>query len=210
MNNIQELCWCDTRDEHGCLFHAPGGDQRNSFMVLGKKQKTNSGSKPKLQDHYRCTITCTFCGNRKQYEDKCYHKQRLSARLKKENGSGKGSRKGNADQDSGKRKSEGRGKGQEKDKGGPGGSDRKPDKDKNADKSGGNRNPTPGENSDPSGGQPNLGPTTHSPTQAQQEQGTKRANEDGDEFNAHNRSCFMHMAPKLRERGFEVTCPAEF
>ena len=132
-------------------------------MIQGKKQATNTGSKAKMPDHYRCTITSAFCGKRKHYKDECYHKQRLSAKINTENGSGKGSGKGNADKDTGKGKSKGHGKGQGgKVKGGRGGSDRKPDKDKNVDQSGGNPNPTPGENSESSGGQPNTGPMTRS------------------------------------------------
>ena len=77
-------------------------------------------------------------------------------------------------------------------------------------KSRGNPNPTPGGNSEPSGGQPNTGPTTRFQTQAQQEQGTKRANKDGDQSNSRKRSCFMRMARKLQKKGFGVTCPADF
>ena len=135
MSNVQELFWCEARDEQGCLLHAPDCDQRNGFVIQGKKQETNTSGKAKLPDHYRCTITCAFCGRRKHYKDECYHQQRLSAKLKNENGSGKGRGMGNADRDSGKCKSKGRGKGQEKGKGGRGGGDRKPDRDKNADKS---------------------------------------------------------------------------
>ena len=54
-------------------------EQRDCFVVQGKRQETNTGAQPKLLDHYRCTITCAFCGKRKHYEDECYHKQRLSA-----------------------------------------------------------------------------------------------------------------------------------
>ena len=208
MSSVQDLFCCDARDEQGCLLHAPDCNQRSCFVVQGKKPETNTGGKAKLPDHYRCTITCAFCGKSKHYEDECYHKQRLSAKLKTENGSGKGSGKGNGDQDSGKGKSKGRGKGQERGKGG--GSDCKLDKDKNADQSGGNPNSTPRENSEPSGGQPNTGPRTHSQTQAQQEQGTKRANEDGNQSSSRKRSHFMRMARKLQKKGFEVTCPAEF
>ena len=82
--------WCDARDEQGSLLHALGCDQHDCFVVQGKKQETNTGGKAKLPDHYRCTITCAFCGKRKHYEDECYHKQRLSAKLKTENASGKG------------------------------------------------------------------------------------------------------------------------
>ena len=136
-------------------------------VVQGKKRETNSGGKAKLPDHYRCTITCGFCGKRKHYEDKCYHKQRLSAKLKTENGSCKGSRKCYTDKESGKGKSKDNGIGQGcKGKGGQGGSDRKPDKDKNADQAGENPNPTPGGNSEPSHGQSNTGPMTRCQTQA--------------------------------------------
>ena len=207
MSNVQDLFWCDARDEQGCLLHAPDCDQRDCFVVQGKKQQTNTGGKAKQPDHYRCTITCAFRGKRKHYEDECYHKQRLSAKLKTENAGCKGSGKGNADNYSGKGKSKGNGKGQGgKGKGGRGGSDRKPDKDKNADQSRGNPNTTPGGNSEPSGGQPNTGPTTRSQTQAQQEQGTKPASEDGDQSNARKRFRFMRMARKLQKKGFEVTC----
>ena len=65
-----------------------------------------------------------------------------------------------------------------------------------------------GGNSEPSGGQ--SGPTTRSQTQAQQEQGAKCEHEGGDDGNAKKRSRFMRMARKLRNKGFEVTCPAEF
>ena len=51
---------------------------------------------------------------------------------------------------------------------------------------------------------------TRSQTQGKQEQGTKRANEDGDQSNAHKPRRFMRMARKLQKKGFEVTCPAAF
>ena len=139
MSNVQDLFCCDARDEQGCLLHAPDCDQRDCLVFQGKKQETNTGSKGKLPNHYSCTITCAFYGKRKHYEDECYHKQRLSAKLKTEKASGKGSDKGNADKDSGKGKSKGNGKGQcGEGQGGQGGSDRKPDKDKNTNESSGN------------------------------------------------------------------------
>ena len=212
MDNVKELFWCDARDEHGHLQHAPDCEQRDCFVVQGKKQETNTGTKAKMPNHYRCTITCAFCGKRKHYEDECYHKQRLSAKLKDEDpgkGSGKGGGKGNGN-DSGEGKSKGRGKGQDKNQGGRGGgANRQPDKDnKNLDKNGGNPNSNPGGNSEPSGGQSR--PTTRSQTQAQQEQGAKREHEGGDDGNAKKRSRFMRTGRKLRNKGLEVTCPAEF
>ena len=211
MSNVQDLFWCDARDEHFALPHAPDCDQADCFVVQAKKQETNTGGKAKLPDHYRCTITCALGGKRKHYKDEWYHKQRLSAKLKTENASGKGGGKGNANKDNGQGKSKGNGKGQGgKDKGGRGDGDGKLEKEKNAHPSRGNPNPTPGGKPEPSDGQPNTGPTTRSQTQGHQEQGTKRANEDGDQSNARKRSRFMRMAPKLEKKGFEVTCPAEF
>ena len=212
MENVKELFWCDARDKQGHLQHAPDCEQRDCFVVQGKKQETNTGAKCKMPDHYRCTITCAFCGKRKHYEDECYHKQRLSAKLKGEDpgkGSGKGGGKGKGN-DSGKGKSKGRGQGQDQSQGGPeGGANRQPDKDnKNTDNNGANPNPNPGGNSEPSGGQ--SGPTTRSETQAQRKQGAKREHEGGDDGNAKKRNRFMRMACKLRNKGFEVTCPAEF
>ena len=206
MSNVQDLLWCDARDEQGSLLHAADCDQHDCFVVQAKKQETNTGGKAKLPDHYRCTITCAFCGKRKHYEDECYHKQRLLAKLRTENASGKGGGKGNANKDNSQGKSKGNGKGQgDKGKGGRGGGDRKPDKDKNADPSRGNPNSMPGGNPEPSGGQPNTGATTRSQTQGQQEQGLKRANEDGDQSNVRKCSRFMRMARKFQKKGFEVT-----
>ena len=212
MENVKELFWCDARDEQGHLQHAPDCEQRDCFVVQGKQQEKNTGAKAKLPDHCRCTLTCAFCGKRKHYEDECYHKQRLSAKLKGEDPgkcSGKGGGKGKGN-DSGKGKSKGRGQGQDNSQGGRGGgANRQPDKDnKNQDKNGGNPNPNPGGNSEPSGGQ--SGPTTRSQTQAQQAQGAKREHKGGDDGNAKKRSRFMRMARKLRNKGFEVNCPAEF
>ena len=124
MENVKEVFfWCDVRDEQGHLQHAPDCKQRDCFVVQGKQQETNTGGKAKLPHHYRCTITCAFCGRRKHYEDECYHKQRLSANLKGED-PGKGSAKGGGKgigNDSGKGKSKGRGQGQDKGQGGRGG-----------------------------------------------------------------------------------------
>ena len=196
MDNVKELCWCEARDEQGHLQHAPDCEERDCFVVQGKKQETNTGAKARMPHHYRCTITCAFCGKRKHYEAECYHKQHLSAKLKGEDpgkGSGKGSGNGIGN-NSGKGKSKGLRKGQDKNQGGRGGgANRQPDKDnKNPDKTGGNPNPNPGGNSEPSGG--HFGPTTRSQTQVQREKGAKREHEGGDDGNAKIRSRFMRMA----------------
>ena len=105
-SNVQDLFWCDARDEQGGLVHAPNCDQHECFVVQGKKQETNTGGKAKMLDHYRCTITCAFCGKRKHYEDECYHKQRLSAKLKSEAQNGGGSAGGKSNGEKGKGKSQ--------------------------------------------------------------------------------------------------------
>ena len=212
MDNVKELLWCDARDEQRHLQHAPDREQQDCFIVQGRKQETNTGTKAKMPDHYRCTLTCAFCGKRKHYEDECYHKQRLSAKLKGDDpgkGSGRSGDKGNGN-DSGKGKSKRRGKGQDKSQAGRGeGINRQPDKDnKNLDKNGVNLNLNPGGTSEPSGGQ--SGPPTRSQTQAQQEEGAKCEHEGCDDGNAKRRSRFMRMARKLRNKELEVTCPAEF
>ena len=65
MENVKELFWCDARDEQGHLQHASDCEQGDCFVVQGKQQEKNTGAKAKLPDHYRCTITCAFCGKRK-------------------------------------------------------------------------------------------------------------------------------------------------
>ena len=107
MGNVQELFWCDARDQHCHLQYAPDCDQRDCFVVQGKKQETNTGSKPKMPDPYGCTITCAFCGKRKHYEEECYNKQRLSAKLEGEDrgkASGKHSGKGGGKEENDSRK----------------------------------------------------------------------------------------------------------
>ena len=69
MDNVKELFWCDARDEQGHLQHAPDCEQRDCFVVQGKKLETNTGVKARMPDHYRCTITCAFGGKRKHYQD---------------------------------------------------------------------------------------------------------------------------------------------
>ena len=144
-------------------MHARDCNQHQCVVVQGKKQETNTGRKAKMPDHYRCTITCFFCGKRKHYKDECYHNQRLSAKLKNEVPNGGGSGRGRSKSEKGKGKSQGQGKGkdQEQRKGGERGGSEKRNQDKNQDRGGGSPNPTPGgTNPEPSEGQRNPGPTT--------------------------------------------------
>ena len=36
------------------------------------------------QDHFRCTITCGYCGKRRHYEHECHIKKRVSDKLKRQ------------------------------------------------------------------------------------------------------------------------------
>ena len=180
MRNVQDLVCCDFRDEKGGLVHAPDFEMHKCFVVQGNKQDMNTRGKAKMPDHYTCTITCAFCGRCEHYEANCNHKQRLSAKLKSEN-SKNGVPNGKDSSDKGKGKSRNLRKHQEQGKGGRGGPDKK--NEKNQDKSWGSPNAAPGgTNPEHSAGQQNTRPTTCSQTQAQaqQEQGGKRGNEDGD------------------------------
>ena len=147
MSNVQDLFWCDARDEQGGLEHAPDCEQHELFAVQGKKQETNTDGKAEMPDHYRYTITCAFCCKRKHYKDECYHKQRLSAKLKSEAQSGGGIAGGKSHGEKRKGKSQGRGKGQGQAQGkggGRGGHDKKnqdKNKDKNQDRSRGKPQP---------------------------------------------------------------------
>ena len=53
------------------------------MLQLQRKQKTKEGQEVKHQDHFRCTITCGYCGKRRHYEDECHIKRRESEKLKK-------------------------------------------------------------------------------------------------------------------------------
>ena len=136
MSNVQDLFWCDARDEQGGLVHAPDCNRHNCLVVQGKRQETNTDGKAKMPDHYRWIITCAFCGKLKHYEDECYHKQRLSNKVRSAAQNGGGSTGGKSNGEKGKGKSQGRGKcqGQAQAKGGGRGRPDKKNQDKNKDK----------------------------------------------------------------------------
>ena len=50
-----------------------------------KRQQHPKEVKPVThQDHFRCTITCGYCGKRRHYEDKCHIKKRESDKHKRQ------------------------------------------------------------------------------------------------------------------------------
>ena len=205
------LFWCDATDSSGAPTHSPDCPQHNCLIVKGKKQQSNTGTKEKMPDHFRCTVTCSFCGRRKHYEDECYHKKRLSERLKKEVDGGKGG--GQApypkkddkkdDKNSGKGKGKGKGKGQDKNKGqGDGGSK-------------GGRGPT---NTPPTPTTPTPGgsatpstPSNEPSDVTTRSQAQKRGAEDADQpMSTGKRTRLLRMVRTLKKAGVELTLPAEF
>ena len=60
MSNMQDLFWCNARDEQGALLHALDCDRRQCFVVQGKKQENNTRGKAKMPNHHSCTSTCAL------------------------------------------------------------------------------------------------------------------------------------------------------
>ena len=77
------LFYCKPVNDKGGPCHAPDCDHRSGFMLQMKRQQhTKEGKTVTHQDHVRCTITCSYCGKRCDYEDKCHIKNRESDKLK--------------------------------------------------------------------------------------------------------------------------------
>ena len=76
--------YCRPTDDKGGPCHAPDCDGRSACMLqLKRTQKTKDGQEVKHQDHFRCTMTCGYCGKRRHYEDECHIKRRESEKLQK-------------------------------------------------------------------------------------------------------------------------------
>ena len=70
-------------NDKGGPCHAPDCDHRSSCMLQMKRQQHTKDGKPVIhQDHFRCTITCGYCGKRHHYGDECHIKKRESDKLK--------------------------------------------------------------------------------------------------------------------------------
>ena len=79
-----DIFYCCPMDDKGAPCHAPDCDGGSARMLqLKGTQKTKDGQQVKHQDHFRCTITCEFCGKRRHYEDEDHIKRRESEKLKK-------------------------------------------------------------------------------------------------------------------------------
>ena len=69
------LFYCKPVNDKEGPRHAPDCDLRSGCMPqLKRQQHTKDGKTVTHQDHFRCTITCGYCGKRRQYEDECHIK----------------------------------------------------------------------------------------------------------------------------------------
>ena len=81
---VPNVLYCRPTDDKGGPCHAPDCDGRSACILQRKRiQKIKYGQEVKHQDHFRCTITCGYCGKRRHYEDECHIKRHESERLKK-------------------------------------------------------------------------------------------------------------------------------
>ena len=79
------LFYCKPVNDRGGACHASDCDRRSSCMLQMKRQQHTKGGKPVThQDHFRCTITCGYCGKRRHYEDECHIKKPESDKLKRQ------------------------------------------------------------------------------------------------------------------------------
>ena len=79
------LFYCQPVNDKGGPCHAPDCDHRSSCMLQMQRQLHSKDGKPVThQDHFRCTITCGYCGKRCHYEDECHIKKRESDKLKRQ------------------------------------------------------------------------------------------------------------------------------
>ena len=79
------LFYCKPVNEKGGPCHASDCDLRSGCMLQMKRQQHTKDGKPVThQDHFRCTITCGYCGKRRHYEDECHIKKRESDKLKRQ------------------------------------------------------------------------------------------------------------------------------
>ena len=72
-------------NDKGGPCHAPDCNHRSCCMLqLKRQQHTRDGKAVTHQDDFRCTITCGFCGKRRQYKDECHIKNRESDKHKRQ------------------------------------------------------------------------------------------------------------------------------
>ena len=78
------LFYCRPTDDKGRPCHAPDCGGRSACMLqLKHTQKNKDGQEVKHQDHFRCTITCRYCGKGRHYDEECHMKCRESEKVEK-------------------------------------------------------------------------------------------------------------------------------
>ena len=78
------LFYCKPVNDKGGPCHAPDCDHRSGCVLQLKRHRhTKDGKTVTHQDHLRCTITCGYCGKRRQHENKCHIKKRESDKHKR-------------------------------------------------------------------------------------------------------------------------------
>ena len=79
------LFYCRPVNDKGGPCHASDCDLRSGCMLQMKRQQHTKDRKTLThQNHFRCTITCGYCGKRRHYEDECHIKKRESDKLKRQ------------------------------------------------------------------------------------------------------------------------------
>ena len=79
------LFYCKPVNDKGGPCHAYDCDLRSGCMLQMKRQQHTKDRKPVThQDHFRCTITCGYCGKCRHYEDECHIKKRENDKLKRQ------------------------------------------------------------------------------------------------------------------------------
>ena len=79
------LFYCKPVNDKGGPYHAPDCDHRSGCVLqLKRQQHTKDGKTVTHQDHSRCTITCGYCGKRRQFEDECHIKKGESDKHKRQ------------------------------------------------------------------------------------------------------------------------------
>ena len=79
------LFYCKPVNDKGGAFHAPDCDDRSGCVLeLKRQQHTKNWKTVGHQDHFRCTITCGYCGKRRHYEVERDIKKRESDKHKRQ------------------------------------------------------------------------------------------------------------------------------
>ena len=79
------LFYCKPVDDNGGPCHAPDCNHRSGCVLqLKRQQHTKNGKTVTHQDHFRCTITCGYCGKRRHYEGECQIKECESDKHKRQ------------------------------------------------------------------------------------------------------------------------------